>query len=61
MRKMPLINAPANVFSEARGLKFWFVHESSGIVYTVLNSTKPVFGVSDKARLKPVSSVTETS
>ena len=26
-----------------------------------LDATKPVFGVSDKARLKPVSSATETS
>ena len=26
-----------------------------------LNETKPVFGVSDKGRLKPVSSATETS
>ena len=26
-----------------------------------LNMTKPVFGVSDKARLKPVSSASETS
>ena len=25
-----------------------------------VNATKPVFGVSDKARLKPVSSTTET-
>ena len=26
-----------------------------------LDTTKPVFGVSDKARIKPVSSATETS
>ena len=29
--------------------------------HTGLNATKPVFGVSDKARLKPISPATETS
>ena len=29
--------------------------------YLSLDATRPVFGVSDKARLKPVSSATETS
>ena len=32
-----------------------------GSIYLSLNATKPVFGVSDKERLKPVSSTTETS
>ena len=31
------------------------------LVYLGLVATKPVFGVSDKARLKPVPSATETS
>ena len=31
------------------------------ILYIGLDATKPVFGVSDKASFKPVSSATETS
>ena len=31
------------------------------VYYMGLNATKPVFGVSDEARLKPVSSATGTS
>ena len=39
----------------ARGLKF------VPSLYLGLDGTNPVFGVSDKARLKPVSPATETS
>ena len=39
-----------------------FYHsEFESTTITGLRQTKPVFGVSDKARLKPVSSATETS
>ena len=40
----------------------FFASRDLGIIpYMGLDATKPVFGVSEKARLKPVSSATETS
>ena len=38
-----------------------FSHNDAHTVYMGLDATKPVFGVSNNARLKPVSSATETS
>ena len=40
---------------------FWCEPSSTLIHYMSLNATKPVFGVSDKARLKPACSATENS
>ena len=53
------LNVHADVSSGARGLNFGPNEASS--IHMGLVATKPVLGVSDKVRLKPVSSAADTS
>ena len=45
----------------SQALYHWAIALPSFLYYMDLDATKHVFGVSEKARLKPVSSATETS